>query len=69
LDLAGADSGDAIMIGDRAEDVRAARAHGIGAVAVGWGYGAPEELRDARPDYFAPTIADLVAYATQPASR
>jgi phosphoglycolate phosphatase len=69
LDLAGAGSREAIMIGDRAEDIRAARAHGIQAVAVGWGYGAPEELREAGPDYFAPTVADLVAYATQPAGR
>jgi phosphoglycolate phosphatase len=69
LDLAGAGPGGAIMIGDRAEDIRAARAHGIGAVAVGWGYGAPEELHAARPDYFAPTVADLVAYAMQLASR
>jgi phosphoglycolate phosphatase len=69
LDVAGAECHDAIMIGDRAEDIRAARAHGIGAVAVGWGYGAHEELRDARPDYFAPTISDLVAYAVRAACR
>ncbi len=69
LDRAGAAPHDAIMIGDRAEDIHAARAHGVGAVAVGWGYGAPEELRDAGPDYFAPSVADLVAYATRMASR
>ena len=69
LDRAGAAAHDAIMIGDRAEDIRAARALGIGAVAVGWGYGAPEELLDARPDYVAPTVTDLVAYAMQVASR
>jgi phosphoglycolate phosphatase len=65
LDLAGAQSCDAIMIGDRAEDIRAARAHGVRAVAAGWGYGAHEELHDARPDYFAATVSDLVAYATR----
>ena len=69
LDLAGAQSGDAIMIGDRAEDIRAARAHGVCAVAAGWGYGAHEELCDARPDYFAATISDLVAYATRVVCR
>jgi phosphoglycolate phosphatase len=69
LDVAGAASRDAIMIGDRAEDIRAARAHGIRAVAVGWGYGTHEELQDAQPDYFAPTISDLVVYATRAAHR
>ncbi|HEU4691168.1 MAG TPA: HAD hydrolase-like protein [Vicinamibacterales bacterium] len=69
LDRAGAGSEDAIMIGDRAEDIRAARAHGIGAVAVAWGYGAPAELQDAGPDYLAQTVDDLVAYATRMASR
>jgi phosphoglycolate phosphatase len=62
LDLAGAESHEAIMIGDRAEDIRAARAHGVRAVAAGWGYGALEELRDAGPDFIAATIADLVTW-------
>ncbi len=44
------------MIGDRAEDVRAARRHGVQAVAAGWGYGSADELRAAAPDYLAPTI-------------
>jgi phosphoglycolate phosphatase len=38
LDTAGADARTAIMIGDRADDIRAARAHGVSAVAAGWGY-------------------------------
>lgn len=63
LDLADADPRNALMVGDRADDIRAARAHGVRAVAAGWGYGAQQELRDARPDYFAATVADLVAYA------
>jgi len=69
LDMAGAQSCDAVMIGDRAEDIRAARAHGVRTVAVGWGYGAHEELHDARPDYFAATVSDLVAYATRVVCR
>jgi phosphoglycolate phosphatase len=67
--MAGAQSCDAVMIGDRAEDIRAARAHGVRTVAVGWGYGAHEELHDARPDYFAATVSDLVAYATRVVCR
>jgi phosphoglycolate phosphatase len=62
LDLAGAHARDTIMIGDRADDIRAARAHGVCAVAVGWGYGARAELDAVEPDYFAPGISDLVAW-------
>lgn len=36
-----------MMIGDRHHDVRAARANGVGAVGVLWGYGSREELADA----------------------
>ena len=52
----------AAMIGDRAEDVLAARAHRIPAVAVGWGYGSRKEIADARPDYLAETVDDLVQW-------
>ncbi len=64
LDLAGADPRDTIMIGDRADDIRAARAHGVRSVAVGWGYGTGEELREAGFDFFASSVADLVACST-----
>ena len=64
LDLAGADPRDTIMIGDRADDIRAARAHGVHSVAVGWGYGTREELREAGFDFFAASVTDLVAYST-----
>jgi phosphoglycolate phosphatase len=62
LDLAEADARDAIMIGDRADDIRAARAHGVLAIGAGWGYGADAELRTAQPDHVAKTIADVVAW-------
>ncbi len=51
---------EAVMIGDRVDDIRAARAHGIGAVGAGWGYGARSELVDAQPDHIAETVADLI---------
>jgi phosphoglycolate phosphatase len=63
LDVAGADPRDTIMIGDRSDDVRAARRHGVHAVAVEWGYGSSDELRAAEPDYFASSVTDLVSYA------
>jgi phosphoglycolate phosphatase len=62
LAAVGADPRQTIMIGDRAEDIRAARAHGVKAVAAGWGYGAYEELYGAQPDHVAVSIADLVAW-------
>jgi phosphoglycolate phosphatase len=49
----------AIMIGDRANDVRAAHANGLRAVGVLWGYGTPEEL--AAADAVAATPRELVA--------
>ena len=65
LDLAGTDPRETIMIGDRADDIRAARAHGVHAVAVRWGYGADDELRDAAPDYLVDTIDDFVTYTAR----
>lgn len=65
LNLAGGDARETIVIGDRADDIRAARAHGVHAVAAGWGYGTTEELRVAEPDYFASSVTDLVSYATR----
>jgi phosphoglycolate phosphatase len=62
LTLAQAEARDAIMIGDRADDVRAARAHGVLAIAARWGYGTDAELQAVQPDHFADTIADVVAW-------
>jgi phosphoglycolate phosphatase len=41
------DPTQAIMLGDRAHDVRAARTNGARAIGVLWGYGSAEELADA----------------------
>lgn len=58
------DAGRAVMIGDHADDVRAARMHGVRAVAVGWGYGSRDELTAATPDFLAETVEDLVTWIT-----
>ncbi|MFA5332508.1 MAG: HAD hydrolase-like protein [Methanoregula sp.] len=39
----------AVMIGDRAIDILAARANGLASVGVLWGYGSKSELQDAGP--------------------
>ena len=43
----GVEAGAATMIGDRVYDIEGARALGLRAVGALWGYGTPEELRDA----------------------
>lgn len=53
------DATRAVMIGDRSNDVLAARANGARAVGVLWGYGSPEEL--AAADTLVRTPAELVA--------
>ena len=58
----GADPSRAVMIGDRAEDVRGARANHVRAIAVTWGYGTLDELESARPTHVAHTAAELVRW-------
>ena len=52
----------AVMVGDRAEDIRAARAHGAHAIAALWGYGTRAELEAAMPDWLAENVGDLAAW-------
>jgi phosphoglycolate phosphatase len=49
------------MVGDRHVDMEAARAHGLRAVGVTWGFGSAEELREAGADVLVDTPADLPA--------
>jgi phosphoglycolate phosphatase len=49
------------MVGDRVHDVEGARANGLLAIAVAWGYGSTEELRAAAPDYVVETMDELCA--------
>jgi phosphoglycolate phosphatase len=52
----------ACMVGDRALDMQGARANGVAAVAVSWGFGTAEELHAAAPDFTAATFAELCEY-------
>jgi len=52
----------AVMIGDRAADVRAAKANGLRSVGVLWGYGSESELVDAGADILFHTPDDLAGY-------
>jgi phosphoglycolate phosphatase len=52
---------DVIMVGDREHDVIGARAHGIGCIGAGWGYGTPGELASAGATPICATPAELVS--------
>jgi phosphoglycolate phosphatase len=47
------------MVGDRIHDVQGARANGIAAIAVTWGYGPPDELLVAAPNRVARSVDEL----------
>lgn len=48
-----------IMIGDRADDIMAAKIHMIDSVAVGYGYGSEAELSETKPTYIVYTVGEL----------
>ncbi len=55
----------AVMIGDRAADVRAAKANGLRSIGVLWGYGSEHELVDAGADILFQTPRNLADYLSQ----
>ena len=55
----------AVMIGDRAADVRAAKANGLKSVGVLWGYGSQTELVDAGADILFHTPHDLADHLSE----
>lgn len=54
------DPATAYMVGDRNFDIEAARANSVTSIAVTYGYGTPEELASARPDYTCNAVEDLL---------
>ncbi|EGO65856.1 HAD family hydrolase [Acetonema longum] len=52
--------GRIIMVGDRKHDVIGARKNGICCIAAAFGYGSPEELREANPKAMAASVQDLL---------
>lgn len=59
VELGDIDRSRTIMVGDRKHDVMGARANGLKVIAVAYGYGTPEELREAEPDNIAASVAEL----------
>ena len=54
-----AEKAQAVLIGDRKEDVLAAHANGIACIGVGWGFAAPGELESVNVDEQIATIEEL----------
>lgn len=54
---------DALMIGDRAADVVAARKNGLRSIGVLWGFGDRQELEDAGADVLCASPVELVGCA------
>ena len=54
------DPASTLMVGDRNFDIEAARGNGVTSIAVTYGYGTPEELESARPDYTCRAVEDLL---------
>ena len=57
---AGADRATTIMIGDTSYDMAMARAAGVTAIGVAWGYHEPRELRDAGAHHVADHPSDIL---------
>jgi len=55
-----ADPADAVMVGDRAQDVAGARALGLSSIGVTWGYAESGELEAAGADQVVGTLQELV---------
>ncbi|MFW6092439.1 MAG: HAD hydrolase-like protein [Pseudomonadota bacterium] len=53
------------MIGDRALDVRAGNANGLGTVGVLWGYGSEQELIEAGAERLLTAPAQLAGLTTR----
>lgn len=51
---------DMVMVGDTKYDILGAKAHGIPAIGVGWGYGKVEEMEEAGAAGIAKTMDELI---------
>ena len=59
---AGAEPSATLMIGDTSYDMLMARAAGVTAIGVAWGYHPPEELRSAGAHFIAATPQDIITF-------
>ena len=62
LAMEGIGAEGAIMVGDRAADILAAKANGMHSIGALWGYGSQAELRDAGAEKLCPSPGDLALF-------
>lgn len=48
-----------IIVGDREQDITVAHSNGIDSIAITYGYGSNEELKNANPTYIVSSVEDL----------
>jgi phosphoglycolate phosphatase len=61
MEKAGVEAAHTVMIGDTVHDMRMAKAGGVRAIGVAWGYHAVEDLKDAGADVVIGDFAELDA--------
>ena len=59
LDEADVPKEHSVMVGDSMNDLLAARNAGVRACIVGYGYGRMDAVLEAKPEFFAQTVADI----------
>ncbi len=65
LERRGLPPGQTVMVGDRKDDVHAARGNALRSLGVTYGYGSEEELKGAGADALCPSPLDVVSEATR----
>jgi phosphoglycolate phosphatase len=60
---------DAVMIGDRRDDVEAAKANRVRSIGVTWGYGSRAELELAGAEHIVDSVAELLTHLGRPFSN
>jgi pyrophosphatase PpaX len=60
----GANSGQAVYVGDSYFDIESGRNAGVLTVGVTWGMATRDELEDARPDFLVNTWSEMVEVLT-----
>jgi len=61
MDKAGVDAAHTVMLGDTVHDMRMARAAGVKAIAVAWGYHEIADLREAGADVVVREFSEIDA--------
>ncbi len=65
LDSEGLDASATVMVGDRRQDMLAAKAHNLWAIGVIWGFGSAEELRESGAGVMCAHPSEVVRFLTE----